>query len=604
MCGFTGVYGAFDKDMFDKHIQGIREEISRRGPDQLNRVNHRFFSAFHARLVIQGDERDGVQPFEYRNSTLLYNGNLYNKDDIKKRLRQRHHELSGVSDTQVVAAALKEWGSSALEYFNGFFAIAFFDHSDNTLLLARDKLGQKPLYFHQNRSNLFFGSTTNLLPVESINEIRNESFTDFVTYGFVPAPYTMYKDVYAVEPGSYLKFGYGNNRVSPIQRSRYWKPTLINDITTPNDAVDLISENLDKIVREGLVSSAKVGCLFSGGIDSSLLFTAARKVDPELLAITADFGAGDDAASRALPISQFYNHQAHLLKFINAEDVEDSLKCLNLICDQPFDDTSIIPSNIVFSNARAANCPVVITGDGADELFSGYPSFSKLKSLTPLLHRRWDFIRYLFRKTSSIIPVSGRFSNIHRLGLSGNQLLLDLSSNGFKLHERSGVIDSDYDPSHHVLKIIDEYKDLDPLSKFRILNLVFKLPNQMLYKVDRASMYNSVEARALFLNDSMVEAALRIDSSVMLREGPKSILRSLCKSRLPTKDWERPKTGFGWKTTDYQNLFTKTDNEYLRKKTGIDGMKLLSKKGSNLKRAYFLLHSLASWLQLREPSGK
>jgi asparagine synthetase B (glutamine-hydrolysing) len=153
--------------------------------------------------------------------------------------------------------------------------------------------------------------------------------------------------------------------------------------------------------------------------------------------------------------------------------------------------------------------------------------------------------------------------DLERFFLSAEDLLIDLSCNGFKKREWEGVVNTEYDPLHYLQDILIELEGLRPLDKFRILNLRFKLPYQMLFKVDRASMYNSVEARPLFLNNSIIDAALSISSSVMLQDGPKTILKKIYKSQLSHQGWSLPKTGFGWKTNSYQDIYSKQDNDYL-----------------------------------------
>ena len=176
-------------------------------------------------------------------------------------------------------------------------------------------------------------------------------------------------------------------------------------------------------------------------------------------------------------------------------------------------------------------------------------------------------------------------------------LLIDLSCNGFKKREWKDLIDTDYDPFHYIDTILDELDGLRPLDKFRILNLRFKLPYQMLFKVDRASMYNSVEARPLFLNNKIIDAALNISSSVMMQDGPKTVLKKIYQSQLNHAGWSLPKTGFGWKTQSYQNIFNERDNDYLQAKTGINGFSLLQNRNSHHKRGYYGLYSFVAWLQ-------
>ena len=600
MCGIIGAFGEFNENEFIDHLVEVEDGMYRRGPDQRNLVKKDGFIGAHSRLIVQGDANDGIQPFEFRNLIVLFNGNLYNKDSLKEELTDFGYKFQGVSDTEVVAVSIHKWGLDAFVKFNGFFAIAFFDKEKNTLTLSRDKYGQKPIYYSQASESVFFGSTEETIPKKHIGKIRDESYMDFITYGFIPAPNTMFENLEILEPSSYISFTYSNNSVNKVTKSSYWSPQISNKITNANDAYrDLISVLKDS-VREGTQADTKVSCLYSGGVDSSLLFSYVRDISPEVFAITADFGEGDDAAIRSKPLVDAYKHDNHIVKFVSKEEVNSSLTNTDRICKTPFDDTSIIPSNVVFSTVKKEGYSVAITGDGADELFCGYQSFLYLKRLEPFLSKKYDVIRKILKFLFGRLLSKYKGRDLTRIFMNEEEILIDLSCNGFKLSEQAASryeINSEYDPTHYVKKILDKYNDLDIVSKFRILNLTFKLPNQMLYKIDRASMFNSVEARPIFLNDRNVNCALSIESNLMLENGTKGILREICERKLPTKEWKLSKTGFGWKTNNYREIFAVEDDMLLNKKVNIPGSRLINNRVCNHKRGYYGLFSLASWVK-------
>jgi len=394
-----------------------------------------------------------------------------------------------------------------------------------------------------------------------------------------------------------LEFSFSNDKLINHGSFEYWKPIINDEITNLNSATELISEAITSSIKTGMNASIDVACLFSGGVDSSLIFSNARKINKNIAAITADFGEGDDAKFRSVSLAETLKHENHLIREISNYDVEDSLKLISEICESPFDDTSIIPSNVVFESVKKSGYSVALTGDGADELFCGYSSFANLSKLEKFLDSKFDpFIRLpgkIFAK-----PISNyKNLNLTRFFLSEKDLLIDLSCNGFKKREWKDLIDTDYDPFHYLDDILDELDGLRPLDKFRILNLRFKLPYQMLFKVDRASMYNSVEARPLFLNNTIIDAALSISSSVMMQEGPKTILKKIYQSQLAHSGWSLPKTGFGWKTNSYKSIFSEQDNAFLQDRTGINGLSLLHNRNSHHKRGYYGLHSFVAWLQ-------
>ena len=597
MCGIVGNFGYIERDEFSSHLSAISSLLSKRGPDQKNIVDINNFFAVHSRLIVQGDMEDGVQPMRYKNLVILFNGNLYNKDILKKDLESNGFKFKGVSDTEVVAISLYHWGDVAFEKFNGFFSIACFDSDKKRLLLARDRLGQKPLYYSQNDRSVFFGSTEDLVPRKYCGNRRRESFIDFITFGFVPSPNTMYENLSSLNPGSIVEFSLIKEKVILENSRYYWKPSISNEIQDFDHAVELISDSINDSMEEGMDASIDVACLFSGGVDSSLIFSKARNINQDICAITADFGEHDDAELRSRSLAETLGHKNHLIRKISKEDVEASLGVTSKICGSPFDDTSVIPSNVVFSSVKNSGYSVALTGDGADELFCGYSSFGNLRKLESLLDKKFDFLIRCPGKLFSKFITNYKGADLARFFMSEEDLLTDLSCNGFKKREWGTAIETEYDPLHYIRDILEEIEELTPMDKFRILNLRFKLPYQMFFKVDRASMFNSVEARPLFLNNRIIDAALSISSSVMLKNGPKSILKKIYEYQIPHSGWSLPKTGFGWKTDSYDNLFNIEDNKFLKNQTGIDGLALLDNRKRHHKRGFYGLFSLVSWLK-------
>ena len=597
MCGITGNFGHIERELFSDHVNNISDLLSRRGPDQINSIDEESFLAFHSRLIVQGNESDGIQPMRFEDIVILFNGNLYNKESLKSNLEAHGYIFKGISDTEVVAASLHKWGQNAFEKFNGFFSIVCFNSKRKTLTLARDRLGQKPLYYCNNGKSVFFGSTENLIPINFLGNTRKESFVDFIVYGFIPSPNTMFENLFSVNPGSYVEFSLSQNKTKTIDKVQYWKPVISDEVNDLESAVESISDSISSSIQEGMDASIDVACLFSGGVDSSLILSNARNVNEEICAFTADFGENDDAEYRSRTLALTLSHKNHLIRNISRDDVNDSLRITSKICESPFDDTSVIPSHIVFSSVKNSGYSVALTGDGADELFCGYSSFGNLKKMEILLDKKFDLLRkYPGNFFKTVLSKYSRH-DVDRFFMNETELLEDLSCNGFKKREWGNVIDTDYDPLIHVRNILSELDGLKPMDKLRIMNLRFKLPYQMLYKVDRASMFNSVEARPLFLNNKIIDSALNISSSVMLKEGQKTILKKIYQNQIPDSGWNMPKTGFGWKTKNYENIFTHEDNVFLTEKTGIDGLSLLQNRKRHHKRGFYGLFSLKSWLE-------
>ena len=598
MCGLVGAFGSFDQKKFDNHLQSVQPQLHRRGPDKLNAVFCEAFGAAHSRLIVRGSSADGDQPFFCKHLTVLFNGNLYNKVEIQLELERSGHSFDGLCDTEVIAVAILHWGNDAYTKFNGFFAIVVHNKLDNTITLTRDRYGQKPLYFSLTPKTIFFGSTEKMIPVYARGKIRKESYIDFVTYGFIPAPSTMYENMHLIEPATSVSFELKCNRPKLKQMNRFWNPEIVSELNTFEESFEAFSSAIRSSVFDGLMADTEIACLYSGGVDSSILFFLAKQMQNDLCAVTADFGGTDRSIERALPLINTLDHKSFLMKKISSKEVQRYLGKTNKTCESPFDDTSIIPSIAAYESVKEMGYKVAITGDGADELFCGYRSFSNLKAMSVVLNENYDGIRHIADIiVKKIVPKRYQGSNFDRYFMNSDDLLTDLSCNGFKKREWGDGIQSDYDPHHYVKKIIENYQGMESVEKFRILNLLFKLPNQMLYKVDRASMYNSVEARPLFLNDKVVDVALKTNSSVMMQGGGKSLLKEFCKRNLPPAGWSLPKDGFGWKTNNFHKIFRESDHQRIFLRTNIRSERLLDNRKINLKRGYFGLRSLSLWLK-------
>ena len=174
MCGITGNFGYIERDDFSAHLEKVSHLLSRRGPDQTNTIDIENFFAVHSRLIVQGATDDGIQPMSFKNIVILFNGNLYNKDSLKRDLESMGYNFKGISDTEVVAVSLYHWGTEAFNKFNGFFSIACFNSDNKRLILARDRLGQKPLYYSKNAKSVFFGSTEKFVPKKFFGSQRRE----------------------------------------------------------------------------------------------------------------------------------------------------------------------------------------------------------------------------------------------------------------------------------------------------------------------------------------------------------------------------------------------------------------------------------------------
>jgi asparagine synthase (glutamine-hydrolysing) len=560
MCGIAGFFGRGTLD----DLAGMVRSMYLRGPDDSGFFQDSEQAVFlgHRRLSIL-DVAGGHQPMSHKDGTLhvVFNGEIYNHHELRKTLTLRGHTFySDHSDTEVLLHGYREWGDDLPTRLNGMFAFAIFDASAGRILLARDRFGEKPLYYHltDKRELIFASELKALLKHSSCNKtISKKAMKKFFAYGFIPAPDTIIDNVFKLNPGCQLSYDISHRSLSVKQ---YWNFKLTNfDEKTYNfsDIKTELRRLVDQAVERRLMSDVPLGVFLSGGIDSSIVLSAVVKQRSPSSVDTFSIGfreASFDESVYAREVADFFGtrHHERILDATSALDILESV--LDQI-DEPLGDPSLLPTYLLAKFARE-HVKVALGGDGADELFAGYDPFKALK-LASYYHQ--------------IVPKSLHNvlkSAVRRLGTSDRNMSL-----GFRLGRTLrglsyqpeiwnpvwlGPVDA-AELSHlfsEPTNLLDTYQDtLEDWSTSSEYSLTehclsfytkLYLPNNILTKLDRASMLASLEGRSPFLDNDLVDFARTLPTRLKLHKGTtKYLLKETYKDILPHSVTHRPKKGFG-----------------------------------------------------------
>jgi asparagine synthase (glutamine-hydrolysing) len=540
----------------------MNDSLTHRGPDGEGFHFEPGVGLGHRRLSII-DLEGGKQPLYNEDETVVvtFNGEIYNFRDLAGELKSRGHTFRTHCDTEVIVHAWEEWGPDCLERFNGMFAFGIWDRSRETLFLARDRLGIKPLYYAiLPGGQLVFGSELKalLLHPEIDRSIDASALEDYFCFGYVPDPKTIYKSVRKLSPGHFIMAERG--KPLPDQR-RYWDVPL--ESFTRSDAPSaLMEENLraelQDAVRRRLVADVPLGAFLSGGVDSSAVVAMMREIGTEhLLTCSIGFVEKRYDESRYADIVAREKQTDHRKEIVEASD-HDLLDKLVGLYDEPFSDSSAIPTYRVCGLARK-HVTVALSGDGGDEDFLGYRRYrlfameQALRSAFPDWFRtpvfgalgRWypklDWAPRVVRGKTTFQALGRQPAEayLHGVSIFPEEARERLYSGDLK-RELNGYRASEVFRAH-----LDGRKFPDAMSMVQYLDYQTYLPGDILTKVDRASMAHSLEVRVPFLDHRFVEWAASLPSSVKLQRGEgKAVLKKALEPLLPSEVLYREKMGF------------------------------------------------------------
>ena len=588
MCGFAGFFGGAASragDETQRIVERMSRQIHHRGPDSsATWVDCDAVVALgHNRLAIVDLSPAGNQPMESAAGryVIAYNGEIYNHMEVREAL-----ETSGLgtawrghSDTETLLAAIEAWGvSGALERVIGMFAFALWDRRERALILARDRLGEKPLYYGWSGTGsdrvFLFGSELKALACHPAfsGEIDRRALALFMRHNYVPAPLSIYRGISKLVPGNFLTVCEASREA---QISTYWsgvevaRAGVANPVQlSPEEAVHELEALLMDAVGRQMMADVPLGAFLSGGIDSSTVVALMQKQSPRPVR-TFTIGFNEKEYNEAVHAKEVARHLGtdHTELYVTPEEARSVIPRLPAIYDEPFADSSQVPTQLVSALARR-HVTVSLSGDAGDELFGGYNRYV-------LTQRLWSRLAGVPRPVRGAVATAlTRFSPAAWNKLAGLvQPLLPararLALPGDKIHKGAGVLDSRSsaelyyglvslwrDPASVVIGgdepptllngAAPDLEGLGEIERMMALDMVTYLPDDILAKVDRAAMSVSLETRVPFLDHRVVEFAWRLPLEYKLREGKtKWALRQVLYRHVPPELIERPKMGFG-----------------------------------------------------------
>ncbi|MEZ8700423.1 asparagine synthase (glutamine-hydrolyzing) [Vibrio cyclitrophicus] len=575
MCGFSGFYNpnGFNDDPSEL-LRTMGDVIFHRGPDDSGEWfdSDDGIALSHRRLAIVDLSPAGHQPMSSVSGqfTIAFNGEIYNHDELRLSLNAENENIQwrGHSDTETLLLAFETWGFEAtLKKAIGMFAIALWDHEAKQLTLARDRLGEKPLYYGWQQEVLLFGSELSSLkqhPSFSADICRG-ALCDFVRKGYVEAPLSIYSGIYKLNPGEFIVFSKDQKAAKP---STYWslQEAYLHGLNNPflgstEESVDRLESLLKDSIRRQMLADVPLGAFLSGGVDSSTVVALMQEMSEKPVR-TFSIGFYEEGYNEAEFAKAVAKHIGtdHTELYVTADDSLAVVPQLASLYSEPFADSSQIPTFLVSSMARE-HVTVSLSGDGGDELFCGYSRYADTVSAWDKVNRLPFIGRSIAKSVINSIPVSfvNHFGSLASNGR--NQFLGDKIRKGAEIIDITNFDDfylnfmmSDFrDPASLVISATDT-KSVTTPSKFRCNNLKDRmmfsdlgsyLPDDILVKVDRAAMGASLETRVPMLDHSLVEFACSVPLTYKVNHGQeKWPLREVLYRYVPKELIERPKKGF------------------------------------------------------------
>ena len=541
MCGFVGFIDKLNKDEKQKTIKLMADRIIHRGPDQEGYYIDDNIALGHRRLSII-DLASGTQPMfnEDKSIVVVFNGEIYNYQEIKKELETKGHEFKTNSDTEVLVHGYEEYKEKLFNKLRGMFAFIIYDIKNNEMIGVRDYFGIKPFYYYKDEKTFMFGSEIKsfLDHPNFVKEVNKKALKPYLTFQYSVLDETFFKNTFRLKPGNYIKYKDGK-----IEIKQYFKAEYLKQDDTYENYKKQVKESLEDSVKCHQISDVEVGSYLSGGVDSSYIVSMAK---PDKTFTVGFDKTGFDESNFAKDLSKIFNTNNYN-RVLTGDDFFNALPLVQYHTDEPHANLSTVPLYFLSKLARE-KVKVVLSGEGADEMYGGYNELNVSKWIKAYCKLPLAFRKALAKKARTkkkfkgkrIIcqydrPLSERFI--------GNAFIMDddetkdilcdeLKENGVKYAD---IIKPYY----------EDVKNEDEITQMMYINMHFWLAKDMLLKADKMSMANSVELRVPFLDKEVWNVARKIPSKYLIKDGEtKKVFRDVAAEVIPEEWAKRRKLGF------------------------------------------------------------
>jgi asparagine synthase (glutamine-hydrolysing) len=565
MCGVTGFF-LFNNanNLSEDHLKKATNLIKHRGPDAKGYWSSAKDGIYlgHRRLSILDLSTKGNQPMESncRRYVISFNGEIYNFRELALFLKKRFGvKFKNGTDTTVLLELISKFGlQKSLSFTEGMFALALWDKKEKKLFIARDRFGEKPIFYFRDHDLIAFSSELKVIKILCGSKLKicEKSSFYYSLLGYVPAPRSIFKKTYKVMPSEIIEFDSKNK----IKKKRYYSINQkIND-TKKLSYFDLkrqVKDNLENSIKKMMIADVEVGCFLSGGVDSSLVALMMQKNSlKKIQTFTVSFNEKEyNESDYAKELSDKIGTNHHELK-VNLNDMFTHLEKMVEIFDEPFSDSSFIPTFLI-SKLASSKVKVVLSGDGGDEIFLGYNRYLFSRKINFLRDCCPAFLLKCLRGILNFVPSNyydtlsqpfQKYFGIHGLSHKVHKLsgILDFSSNSdYYMKLNSFDIDVIRDLLNVDESLFNKYQDLPLIESIQRNDIDFYLPNDILVKVDRSSMINSLEVRSPFLNHKVVDHAMTLPREMKIKKNStKFVLKEILGEYVSKSFVNRPKMGF------------------------------------------------------------
>ena len=561
MCGITGIFAFNLIGKFHKiHVTNATQAISSRGPDFQDIQLEEWVALGHRRLSIIDTSSVSNQPMwdESRRYCIIFNGEIFNFRELRSELTAKGVSFFSQGDTEVLLKMYIDQGAKCLNKLNGFFSFCIYDKAEQTMFLARDRFGIKPLYYSFDEDKFLFASEMKAILQYGIDKsLDHDSLLTYFQLNYIPGPSTIFPSVKKLLPGHYIQVKRQNITIEKYYEIPYGEGIPLRNISYDNAQVEL-RRLLDESVRRRMVADVPLGCFLSGGIDSSIITGLAQQYKPDLHTFSIGFRDEKffDETEYANLVAKHFKTNHTVFSLTNDDLLGHVHKVLEYL-DEPFADSSALAVYILSRETRK-HATVALSGDGADEMFAGY---NKHAASYKILNMSWkeQFVSALHPLWKSLPqsrsnPVGNLFRQLHRFS-HGARLdsrerywqwagfVHEHEARKMFLPEVANQITRKYNERKEAL--LHAIPDRETLNDILLTDMRLVLPNDMLVKVDLMSMANSLEVRVPFLDYEVVNFAFSLPDSFKINpSGRKRILRDAFTDFLPKELYNRPKKGF------------------------------------------------------------